>query len=68
MKDEKYWTEAFNNLPDETRNIACAVSAYDNIRYLEREKTRLEKRYKQSINEINEHIKGHKDWLNKEFT
>ena len=67
MKDEKYWSDKFNKLPIEIRNIACASSAYENINYLVREKQRLKKRYNQSVKEINEHIKNIEKWIKNNY-
>lgn len=36
------------------------------INQLKREKDRLKKRYDQSINEINDHIKNLESWIKKE--
>lgn len=52
------WSKKYNELPYETRHIAAMVSCQDQINGLLREKARLKTRYKQSLNEINEHIKS----------
>ena len=63
MKTKEEWAEAFNALPFEIRTIAVAVSLEDQINVLRREKRRLKKRYKQSVKEINAHIKNLKHIL-----
>lgn len=63
----KTWTEKYNELPDDIRKIANAVSCKDNIQYLNIEKARLIKRHKQSLAEINDHIKNHESWYREHF-
>lgn len=64
---EEYWTDKFNNLPYEARNAACAVGIYNQINGLKREKDRLKRRYRQSLNEINGHIKSLQRSLRTDF-
>ncbi len=52
------WSKKYNELPYETRHIAAMVSIQDQINGLLREKQRLATRYKQSLKEINAHIKS----------
>lgn len=49
-------SDRFNELPFETRTIACALMLEYEIRNMEAEKVRLKNRYDQSIKEINEKI------------
>ena len=59
------WSDKFNDLPHEVRHIAAMVYTEAHIRHLKEEKERLERRYRQSCREINEHIKNLEDWLRK---
>lgn len=52
------WNEKFNALSPEIRKIGCAQEAQLRIQHLNFEKSRLKKRYTQSVAEINEHIKN----------
>ena len=57
------WSEKFNNLSPEIRKIGIAHEAQLRIQHLNFEKMRLKKRYTQSVNEINSHIKNCESWL-----
>ncbi len=63
MSEKRNYVEEFNELPYAARHIATMVSARENINYLQREKARLKKRYRQSLAEINAHIKGIEVWI-----
>ena len=52
------WTEKFNALPREVREIGAAMECKTRIQHLEMEKARLLKRYRQSVMEIDDHIEG----------
>ena len=67
-KKRNEWSNEFNSLPFKTRTIACAVLNELQINGLKREKKRLISRYKQSLKEINSHIKNLEDWYNKNYT
>ena len=57
------WTKEFNALPKEVRTIGSAMEAKTRIQHLNFEKDRIQKRYRQSLDEINKHIKSCEDWL-----
>lgn len=57
------WSEKFNELSPEIRTIGAAAEAQLRIQHLNFEKSRLKKRYDQSIKEINDHIKNCERWL-----
>jgi len=57
------WSDKFNKLPDDVRHIGAAREAELRIQHLELEKERLIKRHRQSLREINDHIKNCKQWL-----
>ena len=57
----------FNALPYEVRTICVGVMLDAEIRNLERERARLETRYKQSRKEINEKIKFIKAELARDY-
>lgn len=52
----KTWSEKFNELSPEIREIGVASELQLRIQHLNFEKDRLHKRYKQSLTEINNHI------------
>lgn len=52
------WSERFNALGPKIRIIGCAAEAKLRIQHLNFEKSRLKKRYDQSVAEINSHIKN----------
>jgi len=57
------WSDKFNALPRDIRDIGCMCQTEMRINQLEMEKTRLIMRHHQSLNEINEHIKNLKQWI-----
>jgi len=59
------WSEKFNSLTPEIREIISCSETKLRIQHLNFEKTRLKKRYNQSLSEINDHIKNCEDWLNR---
>lgn len=59
------YSEKFNQLAPEIRKIGCAMEAQLRVQHLKLEKARLEKRHKQSIAEINAHIKNCEQTLKK---
>lgn len=65
MKSEpgRDWSAEFNALPPEVRLIGAAMEARLRIQHLQLEKKRLEKRHRESVSEINRHIKNCEDWL-----
>ncbi len=60
------WSKMYNELPYEIRHIGSMLSSEQAIQYLNLEKQRLIKRHKQSLKEINEHIKNHEKWTRDE--
>ena len=60
------YTKFFNKLPRDVRHIAAMNETSMRINQLEMEKSRLKKHYRQSVREINDHIKNLEDWLIKE--
>ena len=56
----------FNSLPIETRKICGVVIAEMRISQLKMEKERLKKRYRQSVREVNDHIRNLKNFLSTE--
>lgn len=52
------WSAEFNALPYNVRRIGAAMEAKTRIQHLIIEKNRLIKRHKQSLAEINDHIKN----------
>jgi hypothetical protein len=68
MKTRQEWSDEFNSLPLKTRITACAVSNEWEINAMKREKARLIKRFKQSLKEIDEHIKNLERWYVNRFT
>jgi ABC-type phosphate transport system auxiliary subunit len=61
----KNWSKKFNELSLEHRKIGLAHEAQLRVQHLEMEKTRLKRRYEQSLKEINSHIKNCKETLEK---
>ena len=59
------WSEKYNDLPMEVREIASKVMLQHEIRDMYAEKERLKRRYEQSRKEINEKIKYCEHELNK---
>lgn len=57
------WSEKYNALPRDVRRIGAAMESRTRIQHLNFEKERLKKRYRQSLAEINDHIKNCEDWL-----
>jgi len=57
------WSDKFNALPRDIRDIGYMCQTEMRINQLEMEKTRLIMRHHQSLNEINEHIKNLKQWI-----
>lgn len=57
------WSDAFNALPRDIRHIGAMTETELRIRGLQREKKRLQTRYRQSLKEINEHIANLEKWL-----
>ena len=57
------WSAEFNALPKDVRTIGAAMECRTRIQHLRFEKDRLQKRHKQSLSEINEHIKSCEDAL-----
>jgi len=60
------WSDRWNELPYEIRHIGSMTDAELRINQLLIEKARLKKRYTQSCDEINAHIKNLRDWLTTE--
>jgi len=59
------WSDKWNALPREVRHIGSMVESEMRINQLKREKDRLKTRYKQSIKEVNDHIKNLEKWIEK---
>ena len=57
------WSEEFNKLPIEIRHIGAMNEAEMRMNQLEMEKTRVKKRYRESIREINQHIENLRQWI-----
>jgi len=56
------WSDKFNALPREIRDIGCMCQTEMRIQQLGMERARLIRRYHQSLKEINEHIKNLEQW------
>ena len=57
------WSDAFNALPMDVRHVGAMCECEMRINQLILEKDRLEKRYSQSLIEINDHIANLKKWM-----
>lgn len=57
------WSGKFNALPIEVRTIGAALSSQQRIQHLNFEKARLKRRYRESLAEINLHIKNCEEHL-----
>lgn len=60
------WSDKFNALPYEIRNIATMCEAETRIQMLNMEKKRLKKAYRSSLSEINAHISNIQKFLDRE--
>ena len=60
------WADRFNELPDDMRLIAAMNEAQMRVNQLLMERDRLQKRYRQSVREVNAHIKSILKWMDSE--
>ena len=63
MMSKRNWSKEFNALPKGMRIIGAAMEAKTRIQHLLFEKKRMRKRYLQSCQEINEHLKNCEEML-----
>ena len=57
------WSDAWNELPPETRHIGAMTEAEMRIQQLLFEKARLKKHYLASVAEVDAHIKSLREWI-----
>jgi len=50
------WSDQWNAMPIKYRKIGSMIETQMRINQLHKEKDRLEKRYRQSVREVNDHI------------